>query len=169
MKVKVAQLQPCGLCSPWTSPGPNTGVGSLSLPQVISPTQGCNPGLPNCRRILYQLSHQESPRGGDTDQGKGLRGLLLLRGSRSFCGDPAPSVGVPLRPAGLLLCALGSSVNCLAPVLLRHGGEGGCGRPWSRASPAEAGALEPAMLFAASQGRSWPHFRGGSLEQVGLY
>ena len=35
---------------------------SLSLLQGIFPTQGSNPGLPHCRRILYQLSHQGSPR-----------------------------------------------------------------------------------------------------------
>ena len=40
----------------------NTGVGSLSLLQGIFPTQGLNPGLPHCRRILYQLSHSGSPR-----------------------------------------------------------------------------------------------------------
>ena len=44
----------------WNSPGQNTGVGSLSLLQGIFPTQGLNPGLPHCRRILYQLSHQGS-------------------------------------------------------------------------------------------------------------
>ena len=44
------------LCSPWNSPGQNTGVGRFSLPQGISPTQGSNPGLPYCRWILYQLS-----------------------------------------------------------------------------------------------------------------
>ena len=49
--------------SPWKSPGQNTGMGSLSLLQGIFPTQGSNPGLPHCRRILYQLS---------------LKGLLLL-------------------------------------------------------------------------------------------
>ena len=61
--VKVAQscptLQPHGL---YYSPGQNTGVGSCSLLQGIFPTQGLNPGLPRCRRILYQLSHQGSPR-----------------------------------------------------------------------------------------------------------
>jgi len=34
----------------------------LSLLQGIFPTQGSNPGLPHCRRILYQLSHKGSPR-----------------------------------------------------------------------------------------------------------
>ena len=39
----------------------NTGMGSRSLPQVIFPTQGSNPGLLHCRWILYQLSQQGSP------------------------------------------------------------------------------------------------------------
>ena len=55
-------LRPRGLYSPWNSPGQNTGVGSCSLPRGIFPTQGSNPGLPHCRRILYQLSHNRSPR-----------------------------------------------------------------------------------------------------------
>ena len=46
------------LYSPWNSPGQNTGVSSLSLLQGIFPSQGLNPGLPHCRQILYQLSHQ---------------------------------------------------------------------------------------------------------------
>ena len=45
-------LPPHGLYSPWNSPGQNTGVGSLSLLQGIFPTQGSNPGLPLCRRML---------------------------------------------------------------------------------------------------------------------
>ena len=54
-------LQPHELYSPWNSPGQNTGVCSLSLLQGIFPTQGLNPGLPHCRRILYQLSHKAKP------------------------------------------------------------------------------------------------------------
>ena len=46
--------------SPRSSPGKNTGVGSLSLLQGIFPPQGSNPGLPHCRRILYKLSHKGS-------------------------------------------------------------------------------------------------------------
>ena len=62
-KAKVVQSCPT-LCypldyySPWNSPGQSIGVGSLSLLQGIFPTQGWNPGLPHCRWILYQLSHQ---------------------------------------------------------------------------------------------------------------
>ena len=72
VKVKVAQscltlcdpsgLQPARLLCPWNSPGQNTGVGSLSLLQGIFPTQGPNPGLLHCRKILYYLSHQGSAR-----------------------------------------------------------------------------------------------------------
>ena len=47
--------------SPWNSPSQNTVMGSLSLLQGIFPTQGSNPGLPHCRWIPYQLSHQGSP------------------------------------------------------------------------------------------------------------
>ena len=55
-------LRPHGLYGPWSSPGQNTGVGSLSLLQGIFPTQGWNPGLPQCVWILYQQSHKGSPR-----------------------------------------------------------------------------------------------------------
>ena len=46
---------------PWNSLGQNTGVDSHSLLQRIFLTQGSNPCLPRCRRILYHLSHQGSP------------------------------------------------------------------------------------------------------------
>ena len=55
-------LWPHGLHSPRNSAGQNTGVGSLSFPQGIFPTQGLKPGLPHCGQILYQLSHKGSPR-----------------------------------------------------------------------------------------------------------
>ena len=61
MKVKVAQLCPT-LYSPRNSPDQNTGVGSHFLLQGIFPTQGLDPGLLHCRRILYQLSYKWSPR-----------------------------------------------------------------------------------------------------------
>ena len=42
------------------SPGKNTGVCCHALLQGIFPTQGLNPGLLHCRRILYHLSHHGS-------------------------------------------------------------------------------------------------------------
>ena len=66
-KIKVSQLcltlcDPRGLYSPWNSSGQDTGEGSYCLLQGIFPTQRSNPGLPHCGQILYQLSHQKSPR-----------------------------------------------------------------------------------------------------------
>ena len=54
-----------GFFTSWAEPQEepkNTGVGSLSLLQGISPTQKSKWGLLHCRRILYQLSCQGSPR-----------------------------------------------------------------------------------------------------------
>ena len=55
-------LWPHGINSPWNSPGQNAGVSNHSLLQGIFPTLGSNPGLLHCRQILYQVSHQGSPR-----------------------------------------------------------------------------------------------------------
>ena len=53
------------LC-PWASPGKNTGVGYHFLLQGIFPTQGSNPGVLHCRKILYHLSHWGSSRKNDS-------------------------------------------------------------------------------------------------------
>ena len=59
---------PMDYCSPpgssvhGASPGKNIWSGLPCPPPGNSPTQGSNPGLPNCRQILYHLSHQGSPR-----------------------------------------------------------------------------------------------------------
>ena len=42
--------------------GKNTRVCCHALLQGIFLTQGLNPGLSNCKKILYHLSHQGSPR-----------------------------------------------------------------------------------------------------------
>ena len=54
-------LRPHVLYSPWNSPVQNTGVLSCSLLRGIFPTQGSNPGLPHCRRILYRRFTREAP------------------------------------------------------------------------------------------------------------
>ena len=54
-------LQPDRLLCPWNSPGKNTGVACHSLLHGIFLTQGSNPGLLQCRWILYYFSHQGSP------------------------------------------------------------------------------------------------------------
>ena len=64
--VMSSSLRRHGLHSLWNSPGQNTGVGRLSrshsLLQGIFPTQESNPGLLNCRQILYLLSTREALR-----------------------------------------------------------------------------------------------------------
>ena len=61
MKLNVMLFLQVWPVSPKGSPRILEWVGGLSLHQQISPTQGLNPGLLHCRRILYQLSYQESP------------------------------------------------------------------------------------------------------------
>ena len=101
---------------PWNSPGQNTGVGSFSLFQGIFPMQGSNPGLPHCRRILYQLSHKErSPRGGFILTILGASWVVLVvKGPPANAGDarhmcliagsgryPGGQDGNPLHNSGL--------------------------------------------------------------------
>ena len=43
------------------SSGKNTGMSFHAFFQGIFPTQGSNPGLPQCRWVLYHLSHREAP------------------------------------------------------------------------------------------------------------
>ena len=52
-------LQPARLLYPWGFS--RQGVGCHAFLQGTLPTQGLNPGLPCCRRILSHLSHQGSP------------------------------------------------------------------------------------------------------------
>ena len=53
---------PPGSSDHGNSSGKNTGVDCHALLQGILPTQGSNPGLLHCRKILYCLSHQGSPK-----------------------------------------------------------------------------------------------------------
>ena len=58
---KLHGLQPSRLLCPWNSLGKNPKIGCHSLLLGIFLTQGSNPGLLHCRKILYHLSHQRSP------------------------------------------------------------------------------------------------------------
>ena len=54
-------MGPTKILYPWDFPDKNTGVGCHSLLQIIFLIQGSHSGLPDCRQILYHLSHQGSP------------------------------------------------------------------------------------------------------------
>ena len=58
--LRLHRLQPARLLCPWGSPGKNTGEGCHFFLQGIFPTQASNLGLPRCRQIPYNLSHQGS-------------------------------------------------------------------------------------------------------------
>ena len=58
--------------------------GSISLLQGIFPTQGSNPGLLHCRRILYQMSCKGSP-ANPTTKSSSLKGRCTFScGSGTF-------------------------------------------------------------------------------------
>ena len=63
VKVKVAQscLAFATPCSPWNSPGQNTGVGSHSLLQGIFPTQGSKQDPPVFQVDSLQAESQGKP------------------------------------------------------------------------------------------------------------
>ena len=84
------------------APCKNTGVGCHALLQGIFPTQGSNPGLPHCGRILYLLSYQ------------GLLGNSFFRLSYIFTN---------LFPfaSHILFCL--SKFNCLLIILFSGNGE----------------------------------------------
>ena len=81
------ELEPARLLCPWDSPSKNPGMGSHSLLHRIFLTQGSNPGLLHCRRILYPLSHQGNP---------------MWEHMKWFSSDPDSShLNVSFSPVGL--------------------------------------------------------------------
>ena len=96
-KGKVEQSCPT-LDRPWNFPGQNTGVGTLSLLQGIFPTRGLDPRLPQCRRILCQLSHQGSPA---VERGLLVKEDLYCSGG-PFLWEGESYSRTPLIPRGLL-------------------------------------------------------------------
>ena len=67
-------------------------MGSLSLLQGIFPTQGSSPGLPHCRRILYQLSHKGGPN--ESESCSVQSDSLQLHGLYSWGSSPGQSTEV---------------------------------------------------------------------------
>ena len=78
------------------SPGKNTGLGSYAILQGNFPTQGLNPGLLHCRRILYCLGHQGSPM-------SFLMVPKLCNVSHFQYGPQTPLYVPPLPPHGQLM------------------------------------------------------------------
>ena len=68
--------------SPRNSLGQSTGGGCHALVQRVFPTQGSNPGLANCRRLLNQLSQQ-----GSQSPARSAEDLSVIPTSRRSPGD----------------------------------------------------------------------------------
>ena len=66
-------LQPHELCSPWNSPGQNTGVGSLSLLQGDLPNSGIKPRSPALQEDPLPAEQQVKPKN------TGMGSLSLLQ------------------------------------------------------------------------------------------
>ena len=86
-------VQSCLFATPWTVayqaplswdfPGNSTGVDCHFPLQGIFPTQGSNPGLSDCRQMLYRLTH----RGSQGQYKKLCICILMLMSLRRFPGS----------------------------------------------------------------------------------
>ena len=107
------------------SPGKNTGMDCHALLQGIFSTQGWNPGLLHCRKILilYHLSHQGSPRilpslGELPDSGIELGSPVLQADClpAKLSRKPWPGHGQSLKTRYLFLSE--KNLNCRSSLLL---------------------------------------------------
>ena len=108
-------LGPHGLYSSWNSPGQNAGVGSLSLLQVIFPTQGSNPSLLHWQAGSLPLASPGKPY---------LRMSFGSAGKESACnvGDLGSIPGLGRSPGErngypLQYSSLENSMDCIIHVV----------------------------------------------------
>ena len=99
--MSVAQSCPT-LCNPMdcSLPGRNTGVGCHSLLQGIFLTQGSNPGLLHCRRILRCLSHQTANKKGKPRSRMNLGASVSLSHLSVVWGSPKHGAPVKTNHVG---------------------------------------------------------------------
>ena len=101
------------LYSSWDSPSHNTGVGSHSLLQEIFPTQGSKPGLPLCRLILNQLSHDMVWIVLQKTQGQ-RKGMKLYRLFQCICNK----IALTIVKTKWYIYLTGLYINCIVSVKL---------------------------------------------------
>ena len=115
-------------------PSKNTGVGCHFLLQGIFLTQRSNPGLTQCRQILYRLSHQGSLRDScsvlsDSLSENEVTQLCPTLCDPMDCSPPGPSIHGILQArnwSGLPFPSPGNlpdpGIKPTPPALLRHQG-----------------------------------------------
>ena len=138
--VQPHRRQPTRLLCPWGFSRQEYLSGLPCPPQWIFPTQGSNPGLLHCRQILYQLSHQGSPRILKWSPWVGPGKPNLPLGLRGNAGCGARVTAGPKRP---LLCV------CPGPNFPLQGRQGS--RGCIPGSPGESG-----LVSRGSQGLRSP-------------
>ena len=74
-------LQPHGLFSQWNSPGQNTGVGSLFLPQGIFPNPETEPRSPSLHADFLPVEPQGKPKNTGVGSLSLLQGIFLTQES----------------------------------------------------------------------------------------
>ena len=133
----------------------NTGVGSLTLPQGIFPTQESNWALLHCRRILYQLSYQGSPLNSWMEVNWAERGMEWRRGLRArSSGSPQEgTTNLWARRRERAAPALGTWKLCRGFVTLVYCPGRGCFRPSPAHLTSVPGARGP--LWAPRWRRTW--------------
>ena len=112
--------------APWNFPGQNTGMGSHSLLQGMFPTQGSNPGLPHCRKILHHVSHHGSlrvlewvayPFSSGTSQSRNQTGVSCIAGG-FFTSWAAELHGVHVRTERMIWSLNSTQLSCLKLFIL---------------------------------------------------
>ena len=119
----------------------NTGAGCHSLLQGIFPTQGSNPGLLHCRRILYKTTNKwllNSQSDFKIYKHCSKYKCLWFKSSWGFCvlklsslpGYPRPFLSVTIIPQHPRCKYCQRHRNCLLPRPRARGGEAEAGEAW---------------------------------------
>ena len=117
-------------CNPWNSPGQKNGYPFPSPGDL--PNQASNPGHPHCRWVLYQLSHQGSPRTLEWVAYPFSKGIFLIQDSEP--GSPILQMdSLPTELLGIWASLLPQTVKDPPCRCRRHRLDPRVGKiPWRR-------------------------------------
>ena len=168
LRVKVLVAQSClTLSDPVDCSLPGSSAHGIlqarTLEGVVTPFfRGWNPGLPRCRRILYQLSHQEGPQGCQGARGTNRLGPDVVVWGKHL--DPKCGVDLGGRPGVRQSLCLpgGAALGLRPPLFLPH--------TLSRASPGDGGKIAASRsdrILTALSRSAGPRCQWGSSPRAG--